>query len=67
MSRIIICNSKKIYIDDYKSVIHISNKNIIIKCKNKILNITGDNLKISDYTKNRMTIDGIICNINWQE
>ncbi len=66
MSRIIISNSNNIYIDDYNSVILISNTKIIIKCKNNLLVIEGRELKVKDFSNIGMNISGIIQNISWQ-
>lgn len=67
MSRIIINDFKEIYIDDYKSIIKISNHEIIVSCKKYVLIISGTNLYVFDYNTNCMCVRGRISNISWSE
>ncbi|MDD6328682.1 MAG: YabP/YqfC family sporulation protein [Eubacteriales bacterium] len=65
MTRIIIYESKAVYVDGYKDIICYDEHLIILKCHNQMLKIEGQNLSIFCYSGLEMKITGTIVSMAW--
>lgn len=66
MTKVTLINTNKVYVDGYKSIISIDDNCIVIDCRNKKLEICGDNLRLLLFTGIELTICGRINCINWK-
>lgn len=65
MTQIILYDNRNIHIDGYKKILHFDSKKLSIKCKDKILEINGNNLLIDSFSEVCMVVSGIIENVSW--
>ena len=65
MTQVILYDDKTVHIDGYKNIISFDSEHMCIKCKDKVLDITGKNLQIDSFSEVKMVISGRINNIGW--
>lgn len=60
-----VTGQSEVYIENYKGIVSYTSKEIIIKTKTCMLEITGINLFVDYYTNEDMKISGEISQINY--
>ena len=65
MTQVILYDDTTVHIDGYKNIINFDSVHICIRCKDKILNITGKNLQIDSFSDVKMVISGVISGLEW--
>ena len=58
--KVIQLNDKAIYVSNYTKFLDYTTTKVVLKVKNKTLEINGDNLKISLINKKEIVVKGII-------
>lgn len=58
--RITICDNTEMRIENYKTVLEYEETGIKLACKNKFINIYGQNLNITVITDDEISIKGVI-------
>ncbi len=67
MTRLMLMDNKKAYVDGYKSIISIEDNEIRIMCHDRVLIISGEKLRITSFTGIEMTVVGKLCNVSWSK
>ena len=67
MTQIILYDNKSVHIDGYKNIITFNSDHLCVSCKNRILEIYGNNLQIDSFTEVCMVVSGKIDNICWAD
>ena len=58
--------NRKIFIENYRALIHYTEHEIQLKLSDRSLRICGDHLTICEYSKDSMTITGQIQEVSFQ-
>ncbi len=65
MTQVILYDNKSVHIDGYKNIINFNSAKMSLKCKDKILEIKGNNLCIDSFSEVSMVVSGQIEDISW--
>lgn len=66
-SIITIHGTKEIYIENFKSIISLTDTNVIIKAKSEIISIGGEMLQMEYFNKSDIKISGKIYTLSLKE
>lgn len=65
MTQVILFDDKSVHIDGYKNIISFNSEHMCIRCRDKVLDIRGNNLQIDSFSEVKMVISGVISGLEW--
>lgn len=67
LPRVSICGDKEIYIENHKGLLEYSDNMIRLKMNDGIINVSGTGLRIIIIEQERMVINGVLENVNYEK
>ena len=65
MTQVILFDDKSVHIDGYKNIISFNSEHMCIRCRDKVLDIRGNNLQIDSFSEVKMVTSGVISGLEW--
>lgn len=67
LPRVSICGDREIYIENHKGLLEYSDNMIRVKMNDGIIDISGTGLRIIIMEQDRMVVNGVLENINYEK